>query len=76
MQILLLMLDLAVKQAFLKKPPGFHSGKTYVVSSKGDYRLPIDMGSDVADANDNAGEGQSMVIKHFTNLPFDNPYYG
>ena len=40
MEILLLMLVLAISQAFVKKPPGYllksHSGKTYLVlSSKG-----------------------------------------
>ena len=35
-----------------------------------DYRLPIDTGTDVMDDNANAGKGQSIVITHFTGLPF------
>ena len=55
------LLEIKSDKSESKEPTGKHTT---------DYRLPIDTGSDVVDDKYDAGKGQSLVIKHFTGLPF------
>ena len=72
MEILLLMLVLAISQAFVKKPPGYllksHSGKTYLVlSSKGKNTGSQDkLEEELLEIKSDESESKEPIEKHTT----------